>query len=147
MPRRVDEWIHGVRRARAHGQKVYHSIEDAAARIRLHDTLCPEAEARFIAERGTRPVPGGVAYLHDQLHLTRAPYAFRTDQALAFWRAIRCPVLLLDGALSERVPIDYPLRLAAFRDARREMIEGAGHMMMRHRPDEVARVVLEFLAS
>jgi pimeloyl-ACP methyl ester carboxylesterase len=27
------------------------------------------------------------------------------------------------------------------------VIEGAGHMMMRHRPDEVARVVLEFLAS
>ena len=147
MPRRVDEWIHGVHRARAHGQKVYRSIEDAAARIRLHDPLCPEAEARFIAERGTRPATGGVAYLHDPLHLTRAPYAFRTDQALAFWRAIRCPVLLVDGALSERVPIDYPQRLAAFHDARHTVIEGAGHMMMRHRPDEVARVVLEFLAS
>ena len=146
MPRRVDEWIHGVHRARAHGQKVYRSIEDAAARIRLHDPLCPEAEARFIAERGTRPVPRGVAYLHDPLHLTRAPYAFRTDQAIAFWRAIRCPVLLVDGALSERVPADYPRRLAAFRDARQAVIEGAGHMMMRHRPDEVARVVLEFLA-
>lgn len=147
MPRRVEEWIHGVRRARARGEKVYRSLEDAAARIRLHDPLCPEAEARFIAERGTRQVPGGVAFRHDPLHLTRAPYAFRTDHARAFWQAIGCPVLLVDGALSERVPIDYPLRLAAFRDARNLVLDGAGHMMMRHRPDEVARVVLEFLAG
>lgn len=145
MPRRVEEWIHGVHRARAHPPKVYRSLEDAAARIRLHDPLCPEAEARFIAERGTRPAPGGVAYQHDPLHLTRAPYAFRIDHARAFWQAIRCPVLLVDGALSERVPIDYPQRLAAFRDARRVVIDGAGHMMMRHRPDEVARATLEFL--
>jgi pimeloyl-ACP methyl ester carboxylesterase len=146
MPARIADWIHGVRRARAHGDgKVYRSIEDAAARIRLHDPLCPEEEARFIAERGTRAAAGGFVYLHDPLHLTRAPYAFRSDHARAFWQAIRCPVLLVDGALSERVPVDYPQRMAAFRDARRVVVEGAGHMMMRHRPAEVTRVILEFL--
>ena len=55
-------------------------------------------------------------------------------------------MLLLDGEESERVPIDYPRRVAAFRDARLAVIPGAGHMMMRHQPEEVARAVLEFLA-
>jgi len=145
MPERVEEWIHGVRRARTHRQRVYRTLEDAAARIRQHDPRCPADEARFIAEHGTAPINGGYAYLHDPLHLTRAPYAFRTDHARAFWQAIRCPVLLLDGAESERVPIDYPRRVAAFQDARLAVIPGAGHMMMRHQPEEVARVVLEFL--
>ena len=147
MPKRVEEWIHGVRRARRHRQNVYRTLEDAAARIRLHDPLCPEDEARFIAEHGTRRVDGGHVYLHDPLHLTRAPYAFRTDHGRAFWHAIQCPVLLLDGSESERVPIDYPQRLAAFRDARLAVIPGAGHMMMRHQPEAVARAVLEFLAE
>lgn len=147
MPKRVEEWIHGVRRARRHRQNVYRTLEDAAARIRLHDPLCPEDEARFIAEHGTRRVDGGHVYLHDPLHLTRAPYAFRTDHGRAFWHAIQCPVLLLDGSESERVPIDYPQRLAAFRNARLAVISGAGHMMMRHQPEAVARAVLEFLAE
>jgi pimeloyl-ACP methyl ester carboxylesterase len=56
-------------------------------------------------------------------------------------------VLLVDGAESERAPTDMPERLAAFRDARKVVIEGAGHMMMRHRPAEVARVLAEFLAD
>ena len=147
MPRRVEEWIHGVRRAREHGPKLYRSVEDAAARMRAHDPRCPPDEALFLAARGTARVDGGWAYRHDPLHLTRAPYSFRTDHAMAFWRNVRCPVLLLDGSESERVPIDYPQRLACFGDRRHRVVEGAGHMMLRHRPEEVARAVLEFFSE
>jgi pimeloyl-ACP methyl ester carboxylesterase len=147
VPGRVKEWVHGVRRARRHTGPVYPTLADAAARIRRHDPLCPEEEAAFIAEHGTREVPGGRAFLHDPLHLTRAPYAFRSDHARAFWAGIRCPVLLLDGSESERVPIDYPLRLSAFRDARHAVVPGAGHMMMRHQPERVAAMVAAFLAE
>ncbi|HET9597186.1 MAG TPA: alpha/beta hydrolase [Anaeromyxobacteraceae bacterium] len=147
VPARVKEWVHGVRRSRRHSGPVYATLADAAARIRRHDPLCPEEEAAFIAEHGTRAVPGGRAFLHDPLHLTRSPYAFRSDHARAFWSGIRCPVLLLDGAQSERVPIDYPQRLASFHDVRREVVPGAGHMMMRHQPERVASLVAGFLAE
>jgi len=147
MPERVGEWVRGVRRARTHLGPVYPSVEEAARRIRRHDPLCPEDEALSIAEHGTREVPGGRAFLHDPLHLTRAPYAFRSDHARAFWSAIRCPVLLLDGSESERVPIDYPQRLAAFTGARHAVVERAGHMMMRHEPARVVRLVADFLGE
>ena len=145
-PHRVAEWVQGVRRVRSHGPRVYRSLADAAARIRKYDRLCPEAEARFIAEHGTTPVPGGFVFQHDPLHVTRGPNPFRLDLALAFWRAITCPVLLVEGAETElrRTP-DWERRVTAFRQLRHVVIEQAGHMMMRHRPDEVARVIAEFL--
>lgn len=148
VPHRVAEWVHGVRRVRSHPQRVYRTLADAAARIRKYDHRCPEEEARFIAEHGTDAVPGGYVFQHDPLHVTRGPYPFRLDVALALWSAIPCPVLLVEGADTElkRTP-DWPARIAAFRDLRHAIIPDAGHMMMRHRPDEVARVVLEFLGG
>ena len=145
LPGRVAEWVSGVRRARARGPHVYGSVEAAARRIRHHDPLCPEPEARFLAERATRPVPTGVAFVHDPLHLTRGPYPFRLDQARAFWAAVRCPVLLVDGSESEPPPVDMPSRVGSFGDARQTVIRGAGHMMMRHRPLEVAGALADFL--
>ncbi len=147
-PHRVAEWIQGVRRVRTHGPRVYATLDEAAARIRKYDRLCPAEEARFIAEHGTNPVPGGVVFQHDPLHVTRGPYPFRLDLALAFWRAVTCPVLLVEGAETElkRTP-DWPARVSAFGDLRHAVIERAGHMMMRHRPKEVARVLLEFLGA
>lgn len=148
LPARVVEWVAGVRRARERETRAYRTVDDAAKRIRQHDPLCPEAEARFIAERGTRPVPGGVAFAHDPLHVTRGPYPFRLENARAFWAAIRCPVLLVEG--SESVPAaaaDMPSRMASFRDAKQVVVPGAGHMMMRHRPEAVARVLGEFLGG
>jgi pimeloyl-ACP methyl ester carboxylesterase len=147
LPGRVAEWVRGVRRVRARGGRVHASAEAAARRIRQHDPLCPEAEARFLAERGTAPVPGGVAFTHDPLHLTRGPYPFRLEHARAFWGAVRCPVLLVEGSESEPAPADAPSLVSAFRDARRIVIPGAGHMMMRHKPQEVASAVVGFLGQ
>jgi len=145
LPGRVAEWVVAVRRARSRGARVYETVDAAARRIRHHDPRCPEDEARFLAERSTRPVPGGFAFAHDPLHLTRGPYPFRLDQAQAFWAAVRCPVFLVEGSESKPASEDMPSRIASFRDARRIAIGGAGHMMMRHKPLEVASVVAGFL--
>ena len=145
-PHRIAEWVHGVRRVRAHPQRVYPTLEAAAAQLRKYDRLCSAEEARFLAEHGTDPVPGGFVFQHDPLHVTRGPYPFRLDVATAVWSAITCPVLLLEGAETElrRTP-DWTHRVAAFRELTQIAIPGAGHMMMRHQPEEVARLVLEFL--
>ncbi len=66
----------------------------------------------------------------------------------SFWRAIRCPVLLLQGAETELpLPPDLPERIACFARARHVVVPGAGHMLMRHQPGEVARLLREFLAE
>ncbi len=148
-PRRALEWIEGVRKARAHGPRVLPTIEACAERVRRHDPRCPPDLALFLAERGTVPAPGGRTFKHDPLHLTRGPYPFRLDLWKAYFAAVECPVLLLDAAESELPPPpDMAERLAAFaRPPRRALVAGAGHMMIRHQPGEVARLLLEFLGE
>jgi pimeloyl-ACP methyl ester carboxylesterase len=146
LPRRAAAWIHEVRRARLRGPRPLPSIEACAARIRQFDPLCPPEVALFLAERGTVPAPGGRAFKHDPVHVTRGPYPFRLEQSRQYWREVRCPVLLVDGERTELPPPgDMAERVACFRNARTAVVPRAGHMMIRHEPEEVARLLLDFL--
>ena len=146
LPRRAADWIHGVRRARERGPRVFPDVAACAARIRRFDPLCPPDVALLLAEHGTRPVPGGRVFKHDPVHVTRGPYPFRLEQWSRYWRAVRCPVLLLEGERTELPPpADMPARVACLRDARTRVIPRAGHMMMRHEPAAVAAGILAFL--
>jgi pimeloyl-ACP methyl ester carboxylesterase len=148
LPRRAADWIHGVRRARLRGPRVLPNVEACAARIRQFDPLCPPDVALFLAERGTTPVAGGRAFKHDPVHVTRGPYPFRLEQWTRYWRAIRCPVLLVEGERTELPPPpDMAERVACLRDARSCLVPGAGHMMMRHAPGAVASAILAFLQA
>ncbi|HET8723920.1 MAG TPA: alpha/beta hydrolase [Anaeromyxobacteraceae bacterium] len=148
LPRRAADWIHGVRRARERGPRVLPDLAACAARIREFDPRCPPEVAAMLAARGTRPVPGGRAFKHDPVHVTRGPYPFRLEQWMQYWRAVRCPALLLEGSDTELPPPpDMPARVACLRDVRVRTVPGAGHMMMRHAPDAVAAETLAFLAA
>jgi len=148
LPRRAATWIHEVRRARQRAARALPSLEACAARIRQFDPLCPPEVALFLAERGTVPVPGGRAFKHDPVHVTRGPYPFRLEQSRQYWREVRCPVLLVEGERTELpAPSDMAERVACFRDSRTAVIPRAGHMMIRHEPAAVARLLLDFLGD
>jgi pimeloyl-ACP methyl ester carboxylesterase len=123
------------------------TLDDAVARIREHDPRCPEDRARQLAEAGTTVVDGLRRWKHDPVHLTPGPYPFRLEASERFWAAIRCPVLLVDGAESNfrYAPPEAERRLAVFKDARRATIPEAGHMMLRHQPATVAAELAAFL--
>jgi pimeloyl-ACP methyl ester carboxylesterase len=148
LPRRAADWIHGVRRARERGPRVLHDVAACAARIREFDPACPPAVALLLAEQGTRPVPGGRVFKHDPVQVTRGPYPFRLEQWRQYWRAVRCPALLLEGEETELPPPpDMPERVACLRDVRVRTIPRAGHMMIRHAPAAVASEILAFLRA
>lgn len=157
IPERTARWIDAWRVARAAG-KVMASIDEAAARLRKHDHLLDAERARALAERGTRPVPGAggggsgggaVTWKHDPLHLTQGPYPYRVDVAEQFWRRVDAPVLYVEGAESRfrLTDADTARRLAAFKNVRREVVAGAGHMMQRHQPAAVAALLEAHLAA
>jgi pimeloyl-ACP methyl ester carboxylesterase len=147
---RTARWIDGWRAAPRRAPRVLPSLDDAAARLRRHDPLLGEALARDLAAAGTRPaspaeaIDGGVAWKHDPLHVTEGPYPFRRDHAARYWRAITCPVLVVDG---ERSMLNLPdaeraARRADLARATHVVLPGAGHMMQRHRPAELAELLL-----
>lgn len=147
-PRRVAAWAAAVRLARGRPARVFPTLEAAAARILEIDPRCPAATARLLAERSTRAADGGWSFKHDPLHVTPSPFPFDLERVKSFWRALACPVLLLQGAETELpLPPDLPQRLACFASASRVLVPGAGHMLLRHAPGEVSRLLLEFLGG
>lgn len=149
-PERVRQWLAGVARVRARAHPGYATIDEAARRLRAHDPLLDEPLARFLAAKGTaRGDDGRYRFKHDPLHVTRGPYPFRVATAAEFWRQIACPVLLVEGAESafRLAPDDLERRYACFANRRRVELAGAGHMMMRHRPAELARALADFLGD
>jgi pimeloyl-ACP methyl ester carboxylesterase len=147
-PERVTAWIAAWERVRGAGQRSYASVEEAAARLRDHDRLLGVELSLELAERGTlEGADGRRRFKHDPLHATVGPHGFLLDSAKSFWRAVTCPVLLVDGDQSEYKLADAAERRACFKDARYEICSGAGHMMMRHQPQALAELLVKFLES
>jgi pimeloyl-ACP methyl ester carboxylesterase len=149
-PARIAAWLAGWRRVRERPGRTYGSIEEAAARLRESDPLLEEGLARELAARGTATGPDGrLRFKHDPLHLTLGPYPFRVDAAAELWRNVRCPVLLVEGGASvfRHAPEERARRHACFADRREALLDGAGHMMQRHRPAELAALLAPFLAG
>jgi len=147
-PERSALWIAAWKRARGGESRGHESIEAAAARLRANDPKLSDDLARFLAERGTDALADGRRrFKHDPLHLSRGPYTFRVDQAESFWRRIDCPVLIVEGSDSPfRALPDLDRRIACLKDTQRVVIDGAGHMMQRHQPEALARILIDFLA-
>jgi pimeloyl-ACP methyl ester carboxylesterase len=145
---RMGPWVEQWQRARRAPPAPLASLEDAAARLRKHDPQLRAEMAAELAERGTRREARGLVWKHDPLHVTAGPIPFRRDLAASLWERIRCPVLLVDARNSTfRLPTpEEAARRAAFANARSAIIDDAGHMMQRHQPAEMARLIAE-LAS
>ena len=147
-PDRVAAWLSAWKRVRDRPQNSYATVAEAASRLRSRDALLDEDTAVELAGRGTvRGDDGRYRFKHDPLHTTIGPYPFRVDMAQQFWRQVTCPVLLVEGENSafRLGEDDRERRYGSFRDARREVLAGAGHMMQRHRPAPLAQMVLDFL--
>ncbi len=145
LPGRTAAWLDAWKKTRSKGASPMPSLADAAARLRKHDHLLGEALSLRLAAAGTREVAGGLAWKHDPLHLTMGPYPFRRDYAAQFWRRVTCPVLVVDGELTT---LNLPLaeraeRRACFADHRHVTLPGAAHMMQRHQPEALAKLLLE----
>lgn len=148
LPERTLHWIEGWKKSLERQPRRYSGVEEAAERLRQNDVGLSHELSLRLAERGTELLPDGTrSFKHDPVHLTRGPYPFRVEQAKTFWQRIRCPVMAIDGsesAFAGRL-IDAKKRLANFANVKRCTIQGAGHMLQRHRPRELAAVLLEFL--
>jgi pimeloyl-ACP methyl ester carboxylesterase len=144
--KRTRDWIVSTQKARARQPRVYPSVEAAADRLQQQDPLCPRPLALLLAEHGTREVSGGRAFKHDPVHITRGPYPFREEHARAFWSRISCPVLHVEGAESPVVELPFLReRYALFQNAKVVRLAGAGHMLIRHQPEALAKELLAFL--
>jgi pimeloyl-ACP methyl ester carboxylesterase len=151
-PVRYAQWLDQLKQPRAF--KPYRSFDEVATRLRKTNPRLPEEHAAFLARHWAKQLPGGEVVLHsDPRHKTFNPYLFRIDEAIACWRRVTAPVLLVSGRQSE-IPArmkDTPEQLAerkgAFRDRREVVLDDCGHMMHHDQPQRLARIIEDFLTG
>ncbi len=132
------------------GHSSFPSIEAGAARMRYFNPNIPADTAYRLAARVLRPMerddphvrdsyqPGRVTWRWDRKHRMRTPRPFDAELFQTYLHAIEVPVLLIDGGASRFVVDDRQQRQDCLRDARRVVIEGAGHLVHHDRPAELA---------
>ncbi len=147
-PERTRDWADSWVRVRQSPPKTMASLDEATERIRRHDARVDEATARFLAEHSTVALADGrLRWKHDPLHATRGPFAFATEIAIRFWRAIACPTLIIDGEHSRNETEEHRVRRSYIANVEARVLPGAGHMMMRHQPAALGAMLSDFLTG
>jgi len=148
-PARYAEWLDQVRRGVEF--TVYDSFEQLISVLARRNPRTPPDRLEFIARSWAREREDGrVELLADPKHKRTNPVLYQRDQAEACWRAITAPVLIVKGQESDILKrlageIDDARLREIFRAVTSVDVPGAGHMLHHERPEEVARIIEEFL--
>jgi pimeloyl-ACP methyl ester carboxylesterase len=130
---------------------VYDSFEQLISVLARRNPRTPPDRLEFIARSWAREREDGrVELLADPKHKRTNPVLYQRDQAEACWRAITAPVLIVKGQESDILKrlageIDDARLREIFRAVTSVDVPGAGHMLHHERPEEVARIIEEFL--
>lgn len=151
-PLRYMHWLGQLKDAP--GFKPYRSFEEVAARLRRKNPRLSEERAVFLARHWAKRLDNGdVVLASDPRHKLVNPYLFRVEEAIACWRRISAPVLLVSGKQSDipsrmkYTPEELAERKGAFRNRREIELDDAGHMMHHDQPQLLARIIEEFFEA
>jgi pimeloyl-ACP methyl ester carboxylesterase len=151
-PARYAQWLEELRAEPEF--KRYPDFEALAKRLHRHNPRLTPERAIFIARHwGRDDGTGQVELRGDPAHRLVNPVLYRVDETLACWRAIRAPVLWVEGAETDvnswikDSPEQWAERKAAIANLRQAVIPGAGHMLHHDQPEALARILEPFLAQ
>jgi pimeloyl-ACP methyl ester carboxylesterase len=151
-PARYAQWLDEL--AAPPGFKPYRSFEEVAARLKRNNPRLADDKAAFLARHwATRLDSGEIVLAADPRHKLVNPYIFRIEEAIACWRRVSAPVLVVSGkdssipARMHDTPEQLAERTGAFRNRREVEIENCGHMMHHDQPQRLAEVIEEFVAG
>ena len=150
-PRRYAKWLRQI--VNGEQQRPYADFADFAERMMAENPrLTPERAVFLVQHWGKEEADGTVVRRADPAHKVMRPTPSRADEAIACWRQISAPVLLVEGANSRAVaaqrsqPDEYQEKLAAFQTvAGIERIADAGHNIHHDQPEALAKVIEPFL--
>lgn len=120
------------------------SLAEAAERLRAQTSELPDERAFFLAEKATKPAPGGrgLVWRFDPLHRTTSPTPFDATVFSRFLSRIAVPTSVVSGSRGFRTR-DHAARVAALPRAHEAEIADVGHMIHWLRPEELASAILE----
>ena len=149
-PKRYARWMSELRETPR--WRPYESYAALADRLQKNNPRLVRDRAEFLARHwGKDAEEGGVILRSDPAHKLINATLYRLDEARACWERVTAPVLWIDAAESETIarmkltPEALAERRAAFKELKYHTVKDAGHMLHHDRPEEVARLIEEFL--
>jgi pimeloyl-ACP methyl ester carboxylesterase len=154
-PRRYAKWLDELRDPAV--LRAYPTRAAVAARLQKTNPRLSDARADFLSRHwAAQNEAGEWEILGDPAHKKPNPILYQIEEVMACWRAITAPVLWIEaedtnmwqwmGPKAEaRVEIDR--RLAQLAQVSTHMMADAGHMLHHDQPQELARLVEQFLRA
>ncbi len=146
-PAWLRSWADRLRDFETQTPRVYPDLEAAARRMLEANPRLPADFLPHLAKFASRPVDGGYVWKYDFWVNGRTSMELRRSELPGFWRAVACPVLLLNGEDSRVRSRQHPDAGKYLRDLRSATIEGAGHWMHHDQPEAVISQIRRFLAG
>lgn len=151
-PKRYGRWLDELHENS--GFRPYAGYGALADRLQKNNPRLTRERAEFLARHWGRELADGRVLLRgDPAHKIVNPLLYRYEEARACWNEVRAPVLWVDAAESDtlkRIGLDeaqYAERRAAFHDLRYVTVRDAGHMLHHDQPEQVARLMEDFLLA
>jgi pimeloyl-ACP methyl ester carboxylesterase len=149
-PDRLVKWLDAQREPPRF--RPYASFDEVAQRLKRNNPRLTDDKAQFLARHWAHETGAGmVEMLSDPRHKAANPYLFRVEEALACWRRVTAPTLLVSGkdshilAWLNDAPEEVAERKKAFRDLRDVELEDCGHMMHHDQPRLLAELMEDFI--
>lgn len=151
-PQRYAQWLDELKTPPR--LRPYASLDEVAQRLQQNNPRLRPDRAAWLAPHWAQPAPGGgFALRADPAHKRINPVPYQADEALACWRAIRAPLLWVEGEHStpERwwggrlTRAEFHARLDVVPQVQRERLADAAHMLHHDQPEALAALLLRFL--
>jgi pimeloyl-ACP methyl ester carboxylesterase len=144
---RMRAWIDEVRMLAARTPRKYRTIAEAFQRMKEENKHLSEAQAMHLTRHGVRQNEDGTySWKFDNYVRAWPPHEWPREDISLLWSRIECPTLLFYGSESWASNPAKDGRAAYFKNARVEVIEGAGHWVHHDRLEEFLEKVEVFLS-
>lgn len=145
---RLPQWIDDKRKASGRMPRKYPTLRDAYLRMKEENAFLTDEQARHLTIHGaSRNEDGTWSWKFDNYINIWSVSDTSTDDIIAMWQAITCPMLMLWGKNSFASSPASDGRLDHFRTATLIEYENAGHWLHHDQFDRFMADVKAFLAS
>ncbi len=145
---RMRDWVGDVRNLAGRLPRRYASLEEAYARMREENTRLSAEQALHLTRHGVRQNEDGTySWKFDNYIRAFQPFDMTRDEIRHLWGRISCPTLLIYGSESWASNPAEDGRAQYFRNARVELVQGAGHWVQHDRLDVFMGLLDNFLTK
>jgi pimeloyl-ACP methyl ester carboxylesterase len=143
---RMAAWVAEVRRLAGRAPRRYPTLDEALARMQAENPRLTNDQAAHLTRHAVRQnADGTYSWKFDNAMRAWPPHDMARDDIRALWARITCPTLLIYGSESWASNPAQDGRATHFKNARVELIQGAGHWIHHDRPDAVMALLNTFL--